>query len=166
MLHFVKLHPFAQNSGSIFTGITTWGDMKSLSQYCMMPDIFFLCSLCLILKWAICQWQTYTFLEEAIGDSAACQAARAAASKATGSKVSDIVLNGLPSKVKKQGLKGAIYQKEQDLFNDVADRTFRTLGVSKVIGCVKDVTLSDVTLGSHLQIGRSGFGKGRGKGML
>ena len=75
-------------------------------------------------------------MEEAIGDSEACQAARTATSKATGTKVSDIVLNSLPAKVKKQGVKGAVYQKEQGFFEDVADRTFRTLGVSRAVGWV------------------------------
>ncbi|XP_076453203.1 uncharacterized protein LOC143288510 isoform X2 [Babylonia areolata] len=72
---------------------------------------------------------TYTFMEEAIGDGPACQAARAAAAgKATGSKVSDLVLDNLPAKVKKQGVKGTVYQKEKGFFDDVADRTFRVLG--------------------------------------
>ncbi|KAK7088191.1 uncharacterized protein [Littorina saxatilis] len=70
----------------------------------------------------------HTFMEDALGDSQACQAARAATAKATGTKVSDLVLNGLPDKVKKQGVKGAVYQKEQGFFDNVASRTFHTLG--------------------------------------
>ena len=69
-------------------------------------------------------------MEEAVGDSDANHAARAAAGRATGLKVSDIVLENLPAKAKKQGVKGAVYQKEQGFFDDVAERTFRTLGVS------------------------------------
>ncbi|KAL8583033.1 hypothetical protein ACOMHN_051197 [Nucella lapillus] len=76
----------------------------------------------------------YTFMEEAIGDAEACKAARVAASKATGLKVSDLVLENLPAKVKKQGVKGAVYQKEKGFFDDVADRTFRALGVSTTVG--------------------------------
>ena len=115
----------------------------------LWADLFSGCFICNLFSWlklTASHWQTYTFLEEAIGDSNACQAARAATSKATGAKVSDIVLDGLPPKIKKQGLKGAIYQTEQGLFNDVADRTFRTLGVSSV-GCVRLVFITVLKFG-------------------
>ncbi|KAK7475022.1 hypothetical protein BaRGS_00033703 [Batillaria attramentaria] len=62
---------------------------------------------------------TYTVLEEAAGDAQACQAVRNKSGTFTGSKVSDIVLNGLPPKVKKQGVKGSIYQKEHGFFDEV-----------------------------------------------
>lgn len=61
----------------------------------------------------------YTALEEAAGDAQACQAARDKSSTATGAKVHDLVLNSLPPKFKKQGVKGAVYLKEHGFFDEV-----------------------------------------------
>lgn len=71
---------------------------------------------------------THSFMEDAIGDGKLCQEARTAASKATGQKVSDLVLNSLAAKVKTEGAKGPVYTREQAFFDGVAHETFQDLG--------------------------------------
>ena len=68
-------------------------------------------------------------MEEALGEASACKGGRAGAARASGPRVQDLVLNGLPDKARKQGVKGALYKKEQPFFDNVAARTFYSLGV-------------------------------------
>lgn len=72
----------------------------------------------------------YTALEESVGDAQAIQAARDASATAPGPKVQDIILEALPPKIKKQGIKGTIFIKEQEHFKKVASQTMHSLAVS------------------------------------
>ncbi|ESP04135.1 hypothetical protein LOTGIDRAFT_237550 [Lottia gigantea] len=70
------------------------------------------------------EFNDYEHLLEAVGNINDYTAVR---KKQTGKRYCDFVLDSLPQKLKKQGTKGSIYQKEQGFFDSIMSKTFYDL---------------------------------------